>query len=232
MRLRFFGGLAIESSDGESLVVPGRGQQALLFRLALDPGATVGYRALAEDLWPTDTPNDPRAALQSLVSRLRRALPAGSIQAVPGGYRLDAARAHVDVVAFQDLVKDAVRAADPTMAAAVAEAALALWTGDPWTPDDGFDWVLRDLLSDHGRATRLARAAGPPPATPAPVTQSALPAALTSLVGRSVELDLITAQLATERLVTVIGPGGAGKTTLALAPAGCDRRRVGSRGRR
>ncbi len=226
MRLRFFGGLAIEGRDGESLAVPGRGQRALLFRLALDAGAGVSGRALVEDLWPTEAPDDPRAALQSLISRLRRALPDGSIQAVPGGYRLNVARADVDVVAFQDLVRDARRAADAATAVTLAEAALALWTGDPWTPDDGFDWVLRDLVSDHGEATRLARSNAPAaPSLGAPAPQPAVPAPLTSLVGRVAELDLITAQLATERLVTVIGPGGAGKTTLALATA---RRRPGA----
>ena len=206
--------------------MPGRGQQALLFRLALDAGAGVSGRALVEDLWPTEAPDDPRAALQSLISRLRRALPDGSIQAVPGGYRLNVARADVDVVAFQDLVRDARRAADAAAAVTLAEAALALWTGDPWTPDDGFDWVQRDLVSDHGEATRLARSNAPTaPSLGAPAPQPAVPAPLTSLVGRVAELDLITAQLATERLVTVIGPGGAGKTTLALETA---RRRPGA----
>ena len=41
------------------------------------------------------------------------------------------------------------------------------------------------------------------------------PAALTSFVGRAQAVDEVSAQLAQERLVTVTGPGGAGKTRLA-----------------
>jgi predicted ATPase len=41
------------------------------------------------------------------------------------------------------------------------------------------------------------------------------PAALTSFVGRAQAVDEVSAQLAQDRLVTVTGPGGAGKTRLA-----------------
>ena len=41
------------------------------------------------------------------------------------------------------------------------------------------------------------------------------PAALTSFVGRAQVVDDVAAQLAQHRLVTVTGPGGAGKTRLA-----------------
>jgi predicted ATPase len=47
-----------------------------------------------------------------------------------------------------------------------------------------------------------------------------LPALLTSFVGRAVELARLDGQLAQRRLVTLIGPGGAGKTRLAVEAAG------------
>ena len=53
--MRFFGGLSVHDGD-QPVVVRGRGQEALLFRLAIDTGTTVGYRALAEDVWPDDLP--------------------------------------------------------------------------------------------------------------------------------------------------------------------------------
>jgi predicted ATPase/class 3 adenylate cyclase len=43
-----------------------------------------------------------------------------------------------------------------------------------------------------------------------------LPEELTSFVGREAELTEVTRQLAKHRLVTLVGPGGAGKTRLAL----------------
>jgi predicted ATPase len=218
VRLRFFGGLAVEAG-GAPVDVRGRGQEALLFRLALDAGTTVAYRALAQDVWPDDPPEDPRASLQSLASRLRRAIPGPSVEAVPGGYRLAVERTAVDVARFQDLVAAARREPDASAAAALAREALALWTADPWIPD-GFDWVARDLWEDRGHAERLARGtdAVAPPAPDAGLAPG-VPAALTSLVGRERELGLIADQLAAERLVTLLGPGGAGKTTLALETA-------------
>ncbi|MGI8329131.1 BTAD domain-containing putative transcriptional regulator [Actinomadura scrupuli] len=62
----------------------------------------------------------------------------------------------------------------------------------------------------------------PPARTPAP-RWSGPPAQLTSFVGREDELARIGKQLATSRLVTLLGPGGAGKTRLAIeASAGAD----------
>ncbi len=57
---------------------------------------------------------------------------------------------------FQDLVARARHADDPAIAVADARAALALWRGEPWTPGDGFDWVVRDLLEDRAHAERIA----------------------------------------------------------------------------
>ncbi|MFG1924690.1 BTAD domain-containing putative transcriptional regulator [Cryptosporangium sp. NPDC048952] len=51
----------------------------------------------------------------------------------------------------------------------------------------------------------------------APTTN--LPAPLTSFIGRHDDLDRVDALLTTGRLVTVLGPGGAGKTRLAIEAA-------------
>jgi predicted ATPase/DNA-binding SARP family transcriptional activator len=63
------------------------------------------------------------------------------------------------------------------------------------------------------RHLRLLRTPEPAPATDAP---SNLPAALTSFIGRDDEFTRLDVLLAAGRLVTVVGPGGAGKTRLAL----------------
>jgi predicted ATPase len=51
------------------------------------------------------------------------------------------------------------------------------------------------------------------------LTSAQLPVRLTPLVGRESELNDIVQVVARSRLLTLTGPGGAGKTRLALAAA-------------
>ncbi|HSW03070.1 ATP-binding protein [Aquabacterium sp.] len=60
----------------------------------------------------------------------------------------------------------------------------------------------------------------PPPAPPLPGN---LPAALPPTIGRDDELGSLAAVLATQRLLTIAGPSGIGKTRLALALAAAQR---------
>lgn len=203
------GGWSVEH-DGVPVEVTGDRQRGLLFRLALDPGTVVGYRALAEDLWLDDLPENPKASLQSLVARLRPQLPAGVLESAPGGYRLAIARDRIDAIRFQDAVA-AAATAPPEQAAGLASAALALWTGEPWTPGDGYDWFERALHEDRATALRLGGAASPPT-----LPESAIPVPLTALIGRTEELSALSDAIHRSRLTTILGPGGAGKTRLAV----------------
>ncbi len=79
--------------------------------------------------------------------------------------------------------------------------------------------LLRKLQVDDRRAlatiapTLRPAAAGPGPATDA----RPLPSPLTSFVGRAAERAALAGALAAHRLVTAVGPGGVGKTRLALS---------------
>ena len=230
MRIGFFGGLHV-LGDSERQVVGARAQ-ALLFRLAIDAGTVVSTRSLIDDLWADDAPLNEKAALQSVVSRLRTQLPEGAIASTSSGYRLELARSEVDVLVFQDLVA----AAENSSSAELASAALATWTAEPWAPEEAA-WYLDELLADRRRALELGGIAPVPGQGSAPrTTFRPAPAPLTPLVGREAELALVEAQLSTSRLVTIVGAGGAGKTRLAteairqlgavvfvpLAPVGLD----------
>ena len=212
MRIQLLGGLRVEH-DGRVVSVSGSMQLAVLLRLASEAGSAVSYRAIAEDIWGLDAPENSRAALQSIISRLRSQLPPGSIESTVGGYRLAVARADVDALVFSDLVAAAEAAGEPAQAARLASDAIAIWAGEPWTPSENFDWFERDLRRDHARAIELG---GAPRAVE--FTQP-IPAPLTSLIGREVELATVRDQLGVNRLVTIIGTGGAGKTRLAMETA-------------
>ncbi|GAA5110784.1 ATP-binding protein [Pseudonocardia adelaidensis] len=82
---------------------------------------------------------------------------------------------------------------------------------------------VSSLLRKYGVADRreLAALVGPDagPAPP-PGGVAGLPAARTSFVGRAAERAAVLAALAGHRLVTLCGPGGVGKTRLAVVVAG------------
>lgn len=94
-----------------------------------------------------------------------------------------------------------------------------------------------DLLADRLREVELAASAelptadaaiiAPTEAPRAPALASA-PIALTTLVGRDADVNAILEELAGHRLVSVLGPGGIGKTRLAMEVAArWDQRRQG-----
>jgi predicted ATPase len=76
---------------------------------------------------------------------------------------------------------------------------------------------LRDLESAILQHDRAAERPDVPAAIPSGVTRLRTP--LTSLIGRDDELDALTSLLSSHRLVTLVGPGGVGKTRLAIEAA-------------
>ncbi|MGY1829485.1 AfsR/SARP family transcriptional regulator [Geodermatophilus sp. SYSU D01180] len=97
---------------------------------------------------------------------------------------------------------------------------------DPGRPLQSlYEQILRQDPALAGPAPAPAPAAPAPepaPTPPAPPTVRALgplPVPLTAFVGRTAELGRLAAALSGQRLVTLVGPGGSGKTRLALEAA-------------
>ncbi|TDE60316.1 AfsR/SARP family transcriptional regulator [Nonomuraea mesophila] len=153
MRVELLGPFTVRDHDGAVLEVPGDRLRALLAALALQPGRIVTRARLVDRIWGDRPPSDEVNALQALVSRLRRVLPDGVIEADSGGYRLAVAPDAVDVCRFEQLVGRA-RAAEPAARAELLRSALALWRGTPMTgiaPRDGdvFDATVARLEELH-----------------------------------------------------------------------------------
>ncbi|GAA3677526.1 BTAD domain-containing putative transcriptional regulator [Nonomuraea antimicrobica] len=132
------GPFEVRNRDGAVVEVPGVRLRALLAALALEPGRIVTRTRLVDWIWGEQPPADEVNALQALVSRLRRVLPDGVIEADSGGYRLAVAPDAVDVSRFERLVGQA-RAAEPAQRAELLHSALALWRGPAMA-----DIALRD----------------------------------------------------------------------------------------
>ncbi|MFD6029904.1 BTAD domain-containing putative transcriptional regulator [Cellulosimicrobium funkei] len=88
--VRVLGPVRVPGPDGRAVAPRGPRAAALVVALALAGGRTLGVASLVEDLWGPDAPQDPRAALQSLVSRLRRDAAPGTVLSRSGGYALGA----------------------------------------------------------------------------------------------------------------------------------------------
>ena len=289
--------------DGRNVELAGSRLRAVLTRLAVDAPAVVSFAELVDAVWVAGPPADPMNALQSLVSRVRRAVGvAAVIQQAVGGYRLAVDRGAVDAAAFADQVaagRRALRNEELAPARDTLAKALALWRGDPLVDAGDADYaagsvtrlfelkvqaqsdlietglrlgraaeVLPDIealardfplreqlagqqiraLAATGRTAdalaaydrlseSLADELGVDPGTelqeirlavlrgeiiapaadrrPIGPRRSNLRAPLTSFIGRDDEVARVSGLLTTSRLVTVIGPGGAGKTRLA-----------------
>ncbi|MEU4831727.1 BTAD domain-containing putative transcriptional regulator [Streptosporangium sp. NPDC023615] len=140
VRVELLGPLEVRDLDGAVVEVPGVRLRALLAALALEPGRSLTRARLVDWIWGRRPPADAANALQALVSRLRRALPDGVIEADSGGYRLAVAPDAVDVCRFEHLVGRA-RATKPAASggpggpgglaerADLLRSALALWRG-------------------------------------------------------------------------------------------------------
>ncbi|MBB4678998.1 BTAD domain-containing putative transcriptional regulator [Crossiella cryophila] len=294
MRFGVLGPLTAWTADGTPAPVQEAKVRALLAALLTQGGRPVSADRLVLDLWGDEIPANPLGALQTKVSRLRRAIGRDLVESGPAGYRL---RAEVDAAEFADLLA-AAQDAPPRERAGLLVRALELWRGPAYAEfaDEDFARPVAQHLEEQrlvavellgaarlelgevaealagideparrhplrerlhavrlralylagrqaealteyaGLRTRLATELGADPGPElaglhesmlrqdpglrvAVRSRTNLPAALTELIGREHTVRAVRALLTRHRLVTLTGPGGVGKTSLALAAA-------------
>jgi predicted ATPase/DNA-binding SARP family transcriptional activator/tetratricopeptide (TPR) repeat protein len=298
MRYEVLGPTQVRTPEGDEVALGGTGLRALLGMLVVDAGRIVSAERLIDGLYGSNPPAGAANALQSQVSRLRRALgEAAAIEFSPAGYRLAADPSDTDLHLFERRAavgRRALSTGDHVSAAGDLKAALDLWRGTPFADAGGAPFAavqaarleelrlgavedradaelalghavavaaeLAPLVVEHplrerlrgllmralagcGRSAEalasyeearrlLADELGTSPSEQlssvhvavlrgedvAPL-RAAPPAQLTSFVGRADELGRVAGLLAAARLVTLTGPGGAGKTRLAVEVA-------------
>src|SRR5688572_25735539 len=126
----------VRTPEGDPVPLGGTGLRALLGMLVVGAGRIVGADRLIDGLYGGNPPAGAANALQSQVSRLRRALGGtGTIEFHPAGYRLAVDPDDTDLHRFERLAAAGRRelsAGDHGSAARTLKAALDLWRGTPF----------------------------------------------------------------------------------------------------
>ncbi|MER7175725.1 AfsR/SARP family transcriptional regulator, partial [Streptomyces mesophilus] len=145
--VRVLGSFAAEVGGG-SVPLGGPRQRGVLALLVAARGQVVPVDRMVEDLWRGEPPSRALASLQAYVSNLRRLLEPGRPPRTPArllvsaspGYALRLPPDAVDAWRFEDMLDQARTCADPRIAHARLDEALALWQGpafaevadEPW----------------------------------------------------------------------------------------------------
>jgi DNA-binding SARP family transcriptional activator/ABC-type glycerol-3-phosphate transport system substrate-binding protein len=134
VRFQVLGTLQVVVDDERPIALGGFRQRMVLAVLLLHAGQQVSVDALIDAVWGDAPPPTARKTLQVYVSRLRRVLRPGDIEAVPRGYVLRVDGGEIDAVRFETLGAEGrgLLEHDPVRAEAALRGALALWRGAPW----------------------------------------------------------------------------------------------------
>ncbi len=234
-QLTLLGAVRAESRSMAVTRWPSRAAAALLARLALAPQRDHAREELVELLWPGVAPDVGRPRLRQVLSTLRALLETadtardGVIVADRQSLRLVPGALGCDVLQFERFVQ-----------AGDAAAAREVYSGD-FMPGHYDDWIVAERHRLSALAEGLPAAVDTPsttasaapvaPDTAAPPTAAAaapsglaphgpaLPSYWSRAFGQAEILQQLQAALHGRRLLTVLGPGGSGKTRLAVALA-------------
>ena len=221
-RVRLLGGLSLTDGTQHITRLPSRAITALLARLALAPERAHAREELIELLWPGVALGVGRNRLRQALSTLKGILePAGRLPPQPV---LQADRISVRVVPGS-LACDATHF-ERSVRAGHIDAARTLYRGEllPGFYDDWIDEERLRLAALHERLGAYPRNSqdgppAPPPRPAASVARVSLPTYLTRMFGADEQAARLRGLVLAHRLVTMIGPGGAGKTRLAIEMA-------------
>lgn len=211
-RVRLLGDVSLHDARQHPLRLPSRAATALLARLALAPERAHSREELIELLWPgielSVGRNRLRQVLSTLKTALEESLPTPVISADRQFVRVAPGTLSCDAVLFEA----AWRSGRSEQARALYRGELMPGFYDEWIADERLRLAaLADRLTD-----RLAEGAVTGPGGSAALsTAGAAPAYLTRLYGRDTDHARLRADVLQQRLVTLVGPGGAGKTRLA-----------------
>ncbi|MET0974257.1 MAG: BTAD domain-containing putative transcriptional regulator [Leifsonia sp.] len=159
-RVAVLGPVLVEGRDGTLIEPPGAMAKALVAVLVGDPGrpagSAVSVETISDELWGDALPRNARAALQTLVSRLRAVAAEGLVVSTARGYSLAVHDEETDAGQARVLGREAatITASDPLAASALLDRAIALWRGEPGT--DLPDSPARAQLSADSAAARAA----------------------------------------------------------------------------
>src|SRR4051812_13632941 len=132
-RVAVLGPVLVEDRSGALTEPAGALGKSLIVALVLARGAAT-VPSLVEDLWDDAPPRQERAALQTLVSRVRTTSADGLLESTPSGYALAVPPEQTDLGLARRALGSAtaaLRAGEAARSAAEATAALALWRGEP-----------------------------------------------------------------------------------------------------
>jgi predicted ATPase len=152
VRFGLLGPLAVWTSPGERVSVPGAKVRALLADLLVNEGRPVSTGQLVDDLWGDRPPGKPAGTLQAKVSQLRRALEEAEpgardlVVSVPPGYLVRPEPGAVDAARFATLAHQARTTDDPGARCALLADALQLWRG-PALADFGDEPFARAAIT-------------------------------------------------------------------------------------
>lgn len=212
--------------------VAGERTRALLRALVEAGPRGASEAALVEEVWGRDdVPAHPSKALQVVVSRARTATASSAIERTPRGYRLNLQAGEVDAWSLRP---EALRLAAEKRYAEALPLLERLVGLDP--DEEVIEAVLRAVAAVHGVPAALERfetyrtgladglGVDPSPrlravhaellARDRPV-RSGLRHDADVLIGREQDAAEVSALLKGSRVVTILGPGGLGKTSLA-----------------